>query len=399
MKQSRSPSGVGRSPICSAAHSDKTLDNCSFENPMSTLTGEVFERNGATAFAIPPVGTPGAIKFELLNIHGPGVNFASIASLLVDGMTFEIDPELCKAPFDRLADCLMFAVRQRLNLPFFPTPGSNRNTITGIKATFPPPPHPEAEDYLFFRRQVTDLAGRPLEIVMIDKVSRLQHFKPWDPASLQLAEPAQEGSPWTYRQVAGFFNSQAIYDLAIQDFDKCQSAHGVFVEIGAYLGRSTAYLASKTCSRPISLFVVDVWRGPQNTASQSDLVQSMLLRQIDDDLFPVFLDNMEKCGLIHSMMPLRMRSTEAAMIFREESVDFCFIDGAHDYQSVKEDIATWYPKVRSGGLIGGDDYRGEYPGVDLAVNEHFQPLGGVATDGRCWYFRKPHSPPSSPLSQ
>jgi hypothetical protein len=358
---------------------------------MPTLIGEVFQRDGATAFVIPAVGTPGAIKFELLNILGPGVNYPSWAEMSVEGLRCRVNPALCKAPYDRLADCLMFAVQQRLNLPPRGMPGNAPGTITGIKATFPPPPHPQAEDYFFFRQQAIDPAGQIWEWVMIDTVSRLQHFQTWDPASLQLAEPAPEGSPWTYRQVAGFFNSQAIYDLAIQDFDKSQSTHGVFVEIGAYLGRSTAYLASKICSRPISLFVVDVWRGPLNTATQSDLVQSMLSMQVNDDLFPVFLDNMEKCGLIHSMMPLRMRSTEAAMIFREESVDFCFIDGAHDYVSVKEDIATWYPKVRSGGLIGGDDYGGEYPGVDLAVNEHFQPLGGVSLDERCWYFHKPET--------
>jgi hypothetical protein len=117
----------------------------------------------------------------------------------------------------------------------------------------------------------------------------------------------------------------------------------------------------------------------------------MLSNQIHDELFPTFLDNLEKCGLAQSVIPLRMLSTEASRIFREAAIDFCFIDGAHDYQSVKGDIAAWYPKVRGGGLIAGDDYGAEWPGVDLAVNQYFQPFGGVSVDGRCWYFRKPDS--------
>jgi hypothetical protein len=52
----------------------------------------------------------------------------------------------------------------------------------------------------------------------------------------------------------------------------------------------------------------------------------------------------------------RTTSLEAAKEFPDESLDFCYLDGNHSYQAVKEDIEAWYPKVKIGGLIGGDDF-------------------------------------------
>lgn len=37
------------------------------------------------------------------------------------------------------------------------------------------------------------------------------------------------------------------------------------------------------------------------------------------------------------------------------NLDFVYIDGAHDYQNVKQDIENYYPKVKVGGIIGGHD--------------------------------------------
>ena len=37
-------------------------------------------------------------------------------------------------------------------------------------------------------------------------------------------------------------------------------------------------------------------------------------------------------------------------------MDFVFLDAAHDYENVKEDILSWYPKVKVGGWLTGHDY-------------------------------------------
>ena len=75
---------------------------------------------------------------------------------------------------------------------------------------------------------------------------------------------------------------------------------------------------------------------------------------------------------------VRTTSVEAAKLFEDGSQDFVFIDGAHDYKSVVEDIKAWYPKVRKGGILSGHDYyQGKSGGMGViqAVDEFVKEKG------------------------
>lgn len=69
-------------------------------------------------------------------------------------------------------------------------------------------------------------------------------------------------------------------------------------------------------------------------------------------------------------------SSDAAKDIKDK-VDFVYIDGNHQYEYVKEDIAKYYPLTKEGGVFGGHDYNnyhgagnvGETFGVVEAVNE------------------------------
>jgi hypothetical protein len=71
---------------------------------------------------------------------------------------------------------------------------------------------------------------------------------------------------------------------------------------------------------------------------------------------------------------LRLRSTDAAPLFPDGSLDFAYIDADHSYEAVRSDLVAWWPKVRAGGLLCGHDYgvygdaTGEW-GVRRAVDE------------------------------
>lgn len=84
----------------------------------------------------------------------------------------------------------------------------------------------------------------------------------------------------------------------------------------------------------------------------------------------------------------RMTSEECAPLWPKASIDVCFIDALHDYESVKQDIALWWPLVREGGYLCGHDYQHRFPGVMRAVAEAF-PLFkvGLAPDS-VWFVRK-----------
>lgn len=53
---------------------------------------------------------------------------------------------------------------------------------------------------------------------------------------------------------------------------------------------------------------------------------------------------------------VRQRSADAANTFRDGQFDFVYIDGNHRYENVSEDLRLWWPKVKTGGLVGGHDY-------------------------------------------
>lgn len=48
---------------------------------------------------------------------------------------------------------------------------------------------------------------------------------------------------------------------------------------------------------------------------------------------------------------------------------FVYVDAAHDYTSVRDDLVAWYPRLAPGGFIGGHDYNTPWFGVTRAVDE------------------------------
>lgn len=77
---------------------------------------------------------------------------------------------------------------------------------------------------------------------------------------------------------------------------------------------------------------------------------------------------------------LQTTSKEAAETFPwwlKEKVDFVYVDGMHDYESVKDDLNTWWPLVSDQGIIAGHDFDDTHPGVKKAVEEFAKEKGLV----------------------
>jgi hypothetical protein len=71
---------------------------------------------------------------------------------------------------------------------------------------------------------------------------------------------------------------------------------------------------------------------------------------------------------------LRWPSPDVSVLFEDGSLDAVLIDGDHDYGPVKADIAAWWPKIRSGGYLAGDDVDPDFPGCEKAWQEFFPDL-------------------------
>ncbi len=126
-----------------------------------------------------------------------------------------------------------------------------------------------------------------------------------------------------------------------------------WAEIGTLCGRSllAVGLAVPENSELIS---IDVNWGRERRASVS--------------AHEVFNELASTRGETLSIHALRASSHQAVQTFRDHWFDVIFIDAAHDYESVNQDIQLWLPKVKPGGLLCGHDYSRDWPGVIRAVN-------------------------------
>lgn len=61
-------------------------------------------------------------------------------------------------------------------------------------------------------------------------------------------------------------------------------------------------------------------------------------------------------------------SQEVAKTWTDE-IALLFIDGDHSYEGVKKDLDSWYPHVKSGGVIMVHDFRPDIPGVVYAMSQ------------------------------
>ena len=171
------------------------------------------------------------------------------------------------------------------------------------------------------------------------------------------------------KQIQGWFNHQAAYDYLLANMPK----DGTFVELGAWLGKSSSYLCDKATGQDI--IIVDTWKGSPNELTTHHKLAT------EQDIYQLFVENMGE----RKYKAIKATSKAAARKFKAESLDVVFIDLDHTYEAVKEDIKLWLPKVKKGGYIAGDDYHENWKGVIQAVDE-LLPHATFIDD--CWLYRK-----------
>ncbi len=187
-----------------------------------------------------------------------------------------------------------------------------------------------------------------------------------------------------HEQIPGWFDFADIYDHLVE-----RAGEGaIFVEVGAYLGRSSIYLASriKRSGKSIRLYVVDLWDGWVYSACHSDssLAQAK-------DVYGEFIRNARRAQVEDIICPLRMSSERAADLFEDGTIDFVFLDADRAYPAVRRDLQAWFPKVKRRGVLGGHDYtNADSPEVRQAVDAFFQEQGlPLQVHGRSYLAVKP----------
>lgn len=168
-----------------------------------------------------------------------------------------------------------------------------------------------------------------------------------------------------WKDVPGFFDSDLVYKLATKTFPD----GSVFVEVGSWMGKSASCLGQlvKKSGKSIKVYAVDTFEGSEEHIS---IIED--IRNHNTSLLDLFKKFTTMCGVEKIVTPIKGESLDVASKFKDESIDFIFIDASHDYDNVLADIKAWYPKLKPGGMIAGDDYAGCWQGVIDAVNDYFK---------------------------
>jgi len=147
-----------------------------------------------------------------------------------------------------------------------------------------------------------------------------------------------------YQNIDGWFSYEYLYkDMVAQAED-----NSLFVEIGSFKGKSSAYMAVEIansqkqiqfeCIDPMEINIGE-WACSEDEA-----------RGYSEEGFH------ERMAPVNGYYKLnKMASDEASKLYEDGSIDFLMIDGDHSYDAVYKDIINFLPKMRSGGLITGDD--------------------------------------------
>jgi hypothetical protein len=159
----------------------------------------------------------------------------------------------------------------------------------------------------------------------------------------------------------------AYYDVLLDVIDEHEYEN--ILEVGVALGGHASSLLNGTDIK--TYFGVDPYRSynPQD-GFQCDVGKYSLEGvQANFDYLYAWVGGVRLKSFGKRCQLIRKPSVEAAMQFADESLDCVFIDGDHRYEAVFKDLNAWFPKVKEGHLITGDDYW--MPSVARAVDEFF----------------------------
>jgi predicted O-methyltransferase YrrM len=121
----------------------------------------------------------------------------------------------------------------------------------------------------------------------------------------------------------------------------------VCVELGTNAGCSAIAVARLIRSWGGTLTCVDTWAGPGGGATLDQ-----------------FLTHVWRAGVADAIQIVCQPTVEAARRW-VGLVDYVYVDADHTYEGCTADLEAWWPLLRPGGLIAGDDY-GDPHGIPRA---------------------------------
>ena len=137
------------------------------------------------------------------------------------------------------------------------------------------------------------------------------------------------------------------------------------VEVGVFRGKNAEVL--RELFPKAHLYLVDPWTPSEAYLSSGSAVSenTKVYQKAEERVKTLFEDDPQ--------VTLIKKDAETAADLLPSNLDLVFIDANHSYETVKQDILTYLPKMRTGGILSGHNYgRKRIPDVKKAVQECFK---------------------------
>lgn len=142
-------------------------------------------------------------------------------------------------------------------------------------------------------------------------------------------------------------------------------ANAICAEIGVATGSFSYHTLLQ--QSPKKLFLVDTWDYWPSTRESTEFMEQK--QKTQDERYQQVL----ACfAPFNNVKVIRGRSTDVAKQFPKDYFDYVYIDAEHSFQAVLADLNAYFPKVKIGGYLMGDDYgwTGIKPGVQEFLAHH-----------------------------
>ena len=131
-------------------------------------------------------------------------------------------------------------------------------------------------------------------------------------------------------------------------------------EVGVFKGDFSKFIYAE--NNPSSLFLIDVFNCTTNSGDKDGQNITLADLRIEYEKIKEYFKD-------KNVKVLKGRSVDMLANIEDSFFDMIYIDADHSYDSVYNDLALSYHKVKTGGLICGHDYNPNiYPQVFAAVN-------------------------------
>lgn len=139
----------------------------------------------------------------------------------------------------------------------------------------------------------------------------------------------------------------ALYRLALE-----WPAEGAIVELGAWVGLTTSYLATACRVRGGGrVYAVDTFRGTREGDTRYPSVE-----RHGGDTLPAFRGQIHRAGVEAWVEALIGDTGEVARRYNGGPIRLLLIDADHSYEGVRRDFRSWSPHVAPGGIVVFHDY-------------------------------------------